>query len=80
METDDAMSELTLTTEVVVTCSFCGEATKVPFRHGAVMPNPTSEQGVRCFVPRLDGGRHECKSKRHIAARQRFMARPPMSA
>lgn len=68
-----------LTTKVTVTCSFCDEVITVPFRHGAVMPNPASDQGVHCFVPRLDGGTHRCESKRHKDDRRHFLAFPRMA-
>ncbi len=59
----EPISGRTLTSEVTVTCSYCEAVITVPFRHGAVMPDPEGS-GVHTFMPRLDGGDHVCQSDR----------------
>lgn len=60
------------TTEVVVICSYCEELATVPFQHGAVIPDRRSDTGVIAFIPRLDGGDHECTSGRHADDRRAY--------
>lgn len=57
------MTEKVPTTEVNVTCGFCGEVVTVEFRHGAVMTDWCHDSGVHVYVPRLRGD-HACQSDR----------------